>query len=286
MPAGWEWDESLFAGAAGHYDRGRLPYAPGLPGAVAALLPPGQDGRLLDVGCGPGTLSLLLAPVFGQVTGLDPDPGMIAEARRRAAAAGAASIDFVQARAEDLPLGLGRFDAAVFGQSFHWMHRDQVAAAVRGMLPPGGLFLHVADARTAPPRGYSGRGDPPPPVARIQALVSAHLGPVRRAGQGLLPAGTPDGEADVLARNGFAGLEEITVPAGQLVRRDADDLVSWVYSLSSSVPPLFGDGLAAFDAELRALLASASPTGFFSEYVPDTQIMAWRRAPGSPRPPG
>jgi hypothetical protein len=27
--AGWEWDEALFAGAAEHYLRGRLPYAPG-----------------------------------------------------------------------------------------------------------------------------------------------------------------------------------------------------------------------------------------------------------------
>jgi hypothetical protein len=31
----WEWDQSLFAGAAGYYEQGRLPYAPGLADALA-----------------------------------------------------------------------------------------------------------------------------------------------------------------------------------------------------------------------------------------------------------
>jgi len=34
-------------------------------------------GRLLDVGCGPGSLTLLLAPLFDQAVGLDPDPDML-----------------------------------------------------------------------------------------------------------------------------------------------------------------------------------------------------------------
>lgn len=105
--------------------------------------------------------------------------------------------------------------------------------------------------------------------------VRARPGPVRC--RGVRPV-LPDGEAAVLARQGFAGPERITVPAGQVRRHDAGDLVSWVYSLSSSVRARFGDRLAAFDADLRALLAGASPTGYFSEYVPDTEIMAWRRA--------
>jgi hypothetical protein len=34
--AGWEWDETLFAGAAQHYLRGRLPYAPGFASVIAS----------------------------------------------------------------------------------------------------------------------------------------------------------------------------------------------------------------------------------------------------------
>ncbi|MEV6847615.1 GNAT family N-acetyltransferase [Actinoplanes sp. NPDC051411] len=61
MIAGWEWDESLFAGAARHYARGRLPYTPGFPAALAGALAPDGRGRLLDAGCGPGTVTAPLA---------------------------------------------------------------------------------------------------------------------------------------------------------------------------------------------------------------------------------
>ena len=47
---------------------------------------PGQ--RLLDVGCGPGILTVELAGHFEQVIGLDPDAEMLAEGARRAAEAG------------------------------------------------------------------------------------------------------------------------------------------------------------------------------------------------------
>ncbi|HLH59561.1 MAG TPA: hypothetical protein VKV33_10470, partial [Streptosporangiaceae bacterium] len=57
-PGGWEnwsWDESLFAGTARYYEQGRLPYAPGLADVFARSLALDGRGRLLDVGCGPGT---------------------------------------------------------------------------------------------------------------------------------------------------------------------------------------------------------------------------------------
>jgi SAM-dependent methyltransferase len=275
MAGEWEWDESLFAGAAAYYERGRLPYAPGLADAVAALLPRGHGDRLLDVGCGPGTLSLRLVGVFDSLTAIDPDPGMIAEARQRAA--GARNVEFVQARAEELPLGLGMFDAAAFGQSFHWMRRDQVAATIHGMLNSGGLFLQVSDLKNATPRDRTAIPDPAPPYEPIRSLVREHLGPVRRAGRSFLPDGTPGDEVAVLARHGFAGPDRITVPAGQVLLRSTDDVISWVYSRSDSAPGLFGDGLAAFDAELRALLMASSPSGRFAEHVPDTELIAWRK---------
>ena len=73
----WRWDESLFAGAARYYEQGRLPYAPGLADAVARSLGLDGRGRLLDVGCGPGTVALRLASLFEAVVGLDPDADML-----------------------------------------------------------------------------------------------------------------------------------------------------------------------------------------------------------------
>jgi 2-polyprenyl-3-methyl-5-hydroxy-6-metoxy-1,4-benzoquinol methylase len=80
MSVGWEWDDTLFAGAAPYYQRGRLPYAPGLVETLAEALRLDGRGRLLDVGCGPGTLALSLAHLFSEIVGVGPDSGMLAEA--------------------------------------------------------------------------------------------------------------------------------------------------------------------------------------------------------------
>lgn len=56
VPGGWEtwrWDESLFAGTAGYYEQGRLPYAPGLADAFARSLALDGHGRLLHAEADP-----------------------------------------------------------------------------------------------------------------------------------------------------------------------------------------------------------------------------------------
>jgi SAM-dependent methyltransferase len=277
MADDWAWDETLFVGTARYYARGRLPYAPGLADALAELLRPDGRGRLLDVGCGPGTLALALAPLFGETVGLDPDPGMIAEAAGQAAGSGVAGkTRWVRARAEELPAGLGEFTVVTFAQSFHWMDRERVAAIVREMLRPGGVLLHVSDLKTEdrPDRGLP---HPAPPHAEIAELVRDYLGPVRRAGRGLLPRGTPDGEAGIFARAGFSGPRRLVVPGGQLLERSLDDVVAGVFSMSYSAPHLFGTRREAFEADLRRLLRAASPSGLYSELQPGTEVFVWRK---------
>ncbi|MEU4653253.1 class I SAM-dependent methyltransferase [Streptomyces sp. NPDC023723] len=273
----WEWDETLFAGAAAYYRRGRLPYAPGLVAALAGTLRLDGRGRLLDVGCGPGTLALPLAPLFGEVVGVDPDPGMIEEAGRAAAGLGVGGkTRWVRARAEELPAGLGTFTVAVFAQSFHWMDRDRVAATVRDMLRPGGVLLHVSDLKTEPePFGEEGLAHPAVPHTEIRDLVARYLGPVRRAGRGTLPRGTPGGEAEVFARAGFTGPDRHVVPAGNVLERTSDDAVAEVFSMSFSTPHLFGPRRADFEADLRRLLAEHSAPGLFAVRAPSTEIFVW-----------
>ncbi|MFI5530558.1 class I SAM-dependent methyltransferase [Kitasatospora sp. NPDC051853] len=277
MVEGWDWDETLFEGVAPYYERGRLPYAPGLVAALTAELGlDGSRGRLLDVGCGPGTLALRLAGRFAEVVGVDPDAGMLAEARRAAEGVGG-NLRWVRARAEQLPAGLGTFTVATFGNAFHWMDQDRVAATIHDLLRPGGAFVHVADWK-AEPRSTEAFPHPPVPHAAVADLVRTHLGPLRRAGRGVLPHGTPSGEAEALARAGFAAPVRLLVPGGELLTRTADDVVAGTFSLSSSAPHLFGPRLPAFEADLRALLHAASPaTGLFSERLPSTEARIWRR---------
>ncbi|HEX6081233.1 MAG TPA: methyltransferase domain-containing protein [Methylomirabilota bacterium] len=63
---------------------------------------PLTDLRVLDVGCGSGRLTLAMAPAARFVTGLDRDAGALDEARRRAAAAGLANVEFHEADVESV----------------------------------------------------------------------------------------------------------------------------------------------------------------------------------------
>lgn len=154
----WSWDETLYAGSAGYYRSGRLPY----PGAVAETLRRelGLDGRgrLLDVGCGPGSLTLLLAPLFAQAVGVDADREMIAQAGLAADAAGVGNVSWHRLRAEDLPAGLGRFRVVTFAQSFHWLDRPRVAALVLAMLEPAGhcVLVQASTHHGSPARSRCG----------------------------------------------------------------------------------------------------------------------------------
>ncbi len=282
MPIGWEWDETLFLGSAPFYERGRLPYAPGLAEAFDAALDLDGHGRLIDVGCGPGIITLTLAPLFATVIGVDPDPGMLAEGARRAAAAGIANITWHQALAEDLPGSLGPVPpvhVATFAQSFHWMDRPRVAAIMRGMLVPGGAFVQVSDVKG--PVDLAGRSlpYPTPPYDAVEELVRVYLGPVRRAGQGFLSHGTPGKEEDVLRDAGYDPPQRTRVPAGPPLVRTVDDIVAWTWSLSGSAPHLFAERGPAFEADLRRMLEAAADAGRFSEQPPDTDIIIWR-SPG------
>jgi SAM-dependent methyltransferase len=274
----WQWDETLFAGAAPHYARGRLPYAPGLAETLAGALELDGRGRLLDCGCGPGTIALLLASRFEAVVGLDPDRGMITEAGSAARRLGIRNASWVRMRAEDLPGNLGRFRAVTFAASFHWMDRPKVARIVRDMLDPGGAAVQI-DAPAYRPEELAADGPslpyPLPPEQRIDELRIRYLGPDRRAGQGIRNT-SPSGEDEVFQAAGFAPAETFTVPDGRVLARTADDVVANVFSTSATAPGLFGERFPEFEHDLRAVLADVSPSGKFAVRLPDNRLRVWR----------
>lgn len=274
----WHWDETLFLGSAPYYARGRLPYPPGLADAFAEALALDGRGRLIDVGCGPGTVALRLAHLFEHVVGVDADAGMLAEAARQADAEGILNATWLHARAEDIA-GAGSFRVATFASSFHWMDRDRVAALMFEMIERDGAFVQVSTVLSDPATATQVSGElphPEPPREAIAALVREYLGPERRAGQGIC-GGTPGNEAAVLERAGFAPARYLIVPGQRIVVRAPDDVVAWCLSKSASAPHLFGDRMAAFEADLRLLLLKASPARLFAERTPDIELRIWQK---------
>ncbi len=265
------YDPTIYQGTAAYYVRGRPPYARTLGATLAAELGLDGAGRLLDVGCGPGILTVELADRFSQAIGLDPDAEMLAEGARRAAT-GSANIRWVQARGEDIPtLELGTFTLVTFGQSFHWTNREQVAEAVYDILDPGGalaLISHAHDGRPQP----AGPGHPPIPHEAIHAIIERYLGSRPRVGQGL--AATPiDRYEDALARTRFGAPRRLFAPGRPDIVRNIDEVLANYFSMSYAAPHLFGDRRAEFEADVRAELQRHSPSGTFWDWPGDTEIL-------------
>jgi SAM-dependent methyltransferase len=104
-----------------------------LGGAALDLLDPQPGERILDVGCGEGTLTTKIMEQGATVLGIDNSPEMIVAAR-------ANGIDALQLAAEDMHF-FAEFDAAFSNATLHWvLHKEQAARAIFRALKAGGRF--------------------------------------------------------------------------------------------------------------------------------------------------
>jgi ubiquinone/menaquinone biosynthesis C-methylase UbiE len=148
--------------------------------------------RLLDLGCGTGTLVILAKRLHpeAEIVGLDGDPEILAIARAKAAKAGV-DVALDHSLASQLPYPDGSFDRVLTSLVIHHLSAEdkrRAMAEVCRVLRPGGEF-HIADF--GPPRGVYAR------------LVSSLIRRLERAEEnlaGLLPG--------MLHQAGFEGVEE------------------------------------------------------------------------------
>jgi ubiquinone/menaquinone biosynthesis C-methylase UbiE len=107
---------------------------------------PGE--RVLDVGCGPGVLTLLAKERVGQAGeahGIDPSPEMIALAQTKAAKTGLAAR-FQIGAVQELPFPDGRFDVVLSSLMLHHVPDDlkgKAFAEIARVLRPGGRLVAV-----------------------------------------------------------------------------------------------------------------------------------------------
>ena len=115
-----------FRSTAYYYARYRPGYPTDFFGLLQRVFHLDGTGRLLDLGCGTGQTAVPMSPMFEEVIGMDPEPEMLAEARKAVSGANASNVSLIQGASSDLPAlmdGLGKFRLVTMGSSFHWMDR-------------------------------------------------------------------------------------------------------------------------------------------------------------------
>jgi ubiquinone/menaquinone biosynthesis C-methylase UbiE len=106
------------------------------------------DAEVLDLGSGTGTLAIWAKSSNPRlrIRGLDGDPAIVAQARRKAARAGV-EIGFDEGFSYDLPYEDASFDRVLSSLFFHHLvlrDKERTIAEIARVLRPGGE-LHVAD---------------------------------------------------------------------------------------------------------------------------------------------
>jgi ubiquinone/menaquinone biosynthesis C-methylase UbiE len=274
IPVPSAFDPQAFDGTAEYYAAGRPAYSAELAQALARELSLDGTGQLLDVGCGPGVLVLPLAPLFDQVTALDPEPGMLEAGRRRCQHAGVTNVRWVQGVAEDIAaLTPGPWRAVTFGQSFHRTRQLEVAEAVYDLLLPDGSLVLIShnsdDGRPRP----ANPGCPEIPRAAVRKLILGYLGDSTRRYLATWNQGQPARFEDTLSQTRFSGSRTIYAPGRPDLIEDINAVVAGVFSLSYAAPRWFGNRRADFESDLRHLLHDYSPDGLFWDWPGDTELV-------------
>jgi SAM-dependent methyltransferase len=109
-------------------------FVPELGAAALDLLDPQFGERVLDVGCGDGTMTHKIVERGASVVGVDNSPELAAVAR-------ATGLDVRIGDAAEMTFE-SEFDAAFSNAALHWMlDKERAAAAIFHALEPGGRFV-------------------------------------------------------------------------------------------------------------------------------------------------
>jgi ubiquinone/menaquinone biosynthesis C-methylase UbiE len=253
-----------FQSAVPYYARYRLGYPERLIARVVALLGLKDGDAVLDLGCGPGSLSVPFARAGMAVTAADPEPEMLAAAEEGAAAA-RVTLKLWRGGSYDLTPQMGSFRLVTIGRAFHWMDRLATLAMLDRIVAPGGAvtFFHDAHPVLAENEWFKllckvgdryGRSAQPH-IAERKALGHRRYEPF-------------------LYQSAFTELDGLSVTIRKSISED--EIVGRAFSQSTTSPEKLGEKADTFEAELRERLRELSPSGQFTEIAEMVALVARR----------
>ncbi|MGW3198130.1 class I SAM-dependent methyltransferase [Streptomyces sp. NPDC001118] len=172
--------------------------------------------KILDIGCGPGTITADLAELVpdGHVTGVDHAPGILDQARATAAGRGLANVDFAVADVHELDYPDDTFCVVHAHQVLqHVGDPVQALREMRRVTRPGG-FIAVRDADYAAMTWY-------PAVPGLDDWLDLYERVARAGG------GEPDAGRRLTAWALAAGLTDITATSATWTFATPEERAWW-----------------------------------------------------------
>ncbi|WP_439377428.1 class I SAM-dependent methyltransferase [Amycolatopsis lexingtonensis] len=232
------------------YQRFRRGYPPEAADELAAAFALTRDDVVLDLGCGTGQLTRVLAARAGAVLGMDPEPAMLDQARR---ATSLPNVSWLLGADTDvgalLPLfGHGRLAAVTVAQALHWMDHERLFSDVRPLLRPGGGIAVVTNGEPLWLQDTAWS-------AALRDVVSAYLGtpPHRTCGT---DEASQERYATALAATGYAVDLRVVEYATTLT---VEEIVGGVFSAMSPEQLPAPDVRPAFTDRVRTAVAPHGP---------------------------
>jgi SAM-dependent methyltransferase len=200
--------------------------------------------RALDLGTGTGTIARGLAIRGCDASGLDRSAPLMEQAAELDRAAGV-QVSYVSAAAEQTGFPAAQFDLVTAGQCWHWFDRPRAAAESRRVLKPGGRLV-IGHFDWIPLPGNM--------VEATERLIEKHNPNWKfGGGLGIYPQWPRD-----MAVAGLKNIETFSFDIEVIFTHEA-----WRGRIRASAgvgASLAPEAVAAFDDELRAMLAEHWPT--------------------------
>lgn len=115
----------------------------------------GPDDELLDIACGPGSLTLELAPHVARATGLDITPAMLDQARAAQARSGATNVEWIEGDAAHIPFPDGAFSLVTSSAAFHHFEEPAAILAEMARVCRSGGKVVVSDVSPEPDKAMA-----------------------------------------------------------------------------------------------------------------------------------
>jgi ubiquinone/menaquinone biosynthesis C-methylase UbiE len=253
---------------AGYYSRYRYKYSPDFFRELAGRLQLDGQGRLLDLGCGTGQLTLPLAAYFEEAVGLDFPPSLLEQAALDAQQAGVKNVRWVEGSASGLPSlkeSLGSFQVVTIND-FNGMDQPGALYQLNQMVVPGGT-LAIIETKTNSKFFEATEGW----AFEVRMILHKNFG--YKFWDATSQTNIPAFEK-VLAGSRFSQVEVFEMEDTRYLT--ADEIIGLIYSESSTSKLVLRDRQAKFEQEIRQTLHEYNPADRFEDHIHISTILARR----------